>query len=443
MRDWFPNPLKLNYRFIIFAFWVVLIYPLMTFGQDNQTTQKLTLQECVELSLKTHPQMAMTQAQLKEASEKYKEINANYFPKFNIGTSYSRLDYAPQFKTKYLGESLNDYQASLYLKQMIYDGGKTGKMKDWARQSTVVEEENLRDARRDLIHSVTRAYYNLIFADNTVKVKQEAVGQIESHVHVANAMRKSGRAPRVDVLRAEVQLANVKQELSKVQNALRIASAQLNDFIGREINAPIAIETEIEFADSETDLKSYMGVALESNPQLRRVKASIVATEAKISAEKSAYWPNVSFKADYGYEWGDWPPKESVWHFGVAIDIPLWDGGITKARVNQTKATLEKIKATERLLAKQITLQVQKAYLSLKEAESRVSVTGKSVEQAKESLRIVQGSYELGTGISRDVIDAQVALTQAQTNYLQALIDVQLAKADLERTAGKNEEAKK
>ena len=443
MRDWFPNPLKLNYRFIIFAFWVVLIYPLMTFGQDNQTTQKLTLQECVELSLKTHPQMAMTQAQLKEASEKYKEINANYFPKFNIGTSYSRLDYAPQFKTKYLGESLNDYQASLYLKQMIYDGGKTGKMKDWARQSTVVEEENFRDAQRDLIHSVTRAYYNLIFADNTVKVKQEAVGQIESHVHVANAMRKSGRAPRVDVLRAEVQLANVKQELSKVQNALRIASAQLNDFIGREINAPIAIETEIEFADSETDLKSYMGVALESNPQLRRVKASIVATEAKISAEKSAYWPNVSFKADYGYEWGDWPPKESVWHFGVAIDIPLWDGGITKARVNQTKATLEKIKATERLLAKQITLQVQKAYLSLKEAESRVSVTGKSVEQAKESLRIVQGSYELGTGISRDVIDAQVALTQAQTNYLQALIDVQLAKADLERTAGKNEEAKK
>jgi len=443
MKWLFGNPLKLSYGFITIALCAVFIHSLMALGQDNQTTQRLTLQECVELAIKTHPQIAMTQAQLKEASAEYKEINANYFPKFNIGTSYSRLDYAPQFKTKYLGESLNDYQASLYLKQLIYDGGKTGKMKDWARRSIIIEEENLREARRDLIHSVTRAYYNLIFADNMVKVKGEAVRQIESHVNVANAMFLSGRAPKVDVLRAEVQLANVKQELSKAQNSLQIASAQLNDLIGREIDVPIAIDTEIEFEARVVDVKSNINAALESNPQLRRVKSTTAATEARIKAEKSAYRPNVSFKADYGYEWGDWPPKENVWHFGVAIDIPLWDGGITKARVNQAKATLEKIKATERLLAKQITLQVQKAYLSLKEAESRVSVTEKSVEQAKESLRIVEGSYELGTGISRDVIDAQVALTQAQTNYLQALIDVQLAKADLERIVGKNEEAKK
>ena len=452
MRWLFPNPHKLSYGFTTIVLCLVFIHSLTAVGQENQTTQKLTLQECVELALKTHPQIAMTQAQLKEASAKYKEINANYFPKFSIGTSYSRLDYAPQFKTKYLGESLNDYQASLYLKQLIYDGGKTGRLKDWARKSIAVEEENLRDARRDLTYSVTRAYYNLIFADNMVKVKQEAVRQIESHINVENAMFLSGRAPKVDVLRAEVQLANVKQELSKAQNALQIASAQLNDLIGREIGkdagnayifSPIAIDTEIKFEASVADLKSYMGVALESNPQLRRVKASIVATEAKVSAEKSAYWPNVSFKADYGYEWGDWPPKENVWHLGVVIDIPLWDGNATSARVNQAKATLEKIKATERFLAKQITLQVQKAYLSLKEAESRVSVTAKSVEQGKESLRIVEGSYKLGTGISRDVIDAQVALTQAQTNYLQALIDVQLAKADLERAVGKNEEAKK
>ena len=443
MKWLFGNPLKLNYRFIIFAFWVILIHPLTAFGQDDQTTRKLTLQECVELAIKTHPQITITQAQLKEASAKYKEINANYFPKFSIGTSYSRLDYAPQFKVRYLGDSLNDYQTSLYLKQLIYDGGKTGRLKEWARKNIAVEEENLRDARRDLIHSVTRAYYNLIFAKNMVKVKQEAVRQIEAHVDVANAMFTSGKVPKVDVLRAEVQLANVQQELSKAQNALQIASAQLNDLIGLDIDTPIAIDTQIGFEETKKDLQSYMESALESNPQLRRVKESIAATEAKIKAERAAYWPNINFKADYGYEWGDWPPKENVWHIGLAIDIPLWDGGITKARVNQAKATLERLKATEKLLAKQITLQVQKAYLSLKEAESRVSVTAKSVEQAKESRRIVEGSYKLGTGISRDVIDAQVALTQAQTNDIQALIDVQLAKADLERAVGKNEEAKK
>jgi len=243
-------------------------------------------------------------------------------------------------------------------------------------------------------------------------------------------------------LRAEVQLANVKQELSKAQNTLQIAMAQLNDLIGREIDAPIVIDTQVRFEKNvagsrsnrpKADLQSYTEAAFESNPQWRRIKTSIAATEAKIKADKSAYWPNISFKADYGYEWGDWPPEENVWHLGMAIDIPLWDGGITKARVNEAKATLERLKATGKLLAKKITLQVQKAYLSLKEAEGRVSTTEKSVEQAKESLRIVEGSYKLGTGISRDVIDAQVALTQAQTNYIQALIDVQLATADLER----------
>jgi len=422
-------------------------------AQEGETTLKLTLQECIELALKTHPEMKITQAQLKEASGKYNEINANYFPKFSIATSYSRLDYAPQFKVRYLGDSLNDYQTSLYLKQLIYDGGKTRRLKEWARRNITVEAENRRVAQQDLIHSVTQEYYGLIFADNMVNVKQEAVRQIEAHVDVANAMFTSGKVPKVDVLRAEVQLANVQQELSKAQNALQIASAQLNDLIGRDIDTPIAIDTPIGFEESAATLavnevlplseaketarsRSYLEAAFESNPQLRRVKESIAATEAKIKAERAAYWPNINFKADYGYEWGDWPPKEDIWHIGLAIDLPLWDGGMTKARVNQAKATLERLKATEQLLVKQITLQVQRAYLSLKEAESRVSTTEKSIEQAKENLRIVEGSYELGTGISRDVIDAQVALTQAQTNDIQALIDVQLAKADLERAIG-------
>ena len=463
MRKFFPNQLNLSYRFIILFF--IFIYLPSALAQEGETTPKLTLQECIKLALKTHPEMKITQAQLKEASGKYKEINANYFPKFSIGTSYSRLDYAPQFKVRYLGDSLNDYQTILYLKQLIYDGGKTRRLKEWARRNITVEEENRRAAQQDLIYSVTKEYYGLIFSYNMVNVKQEAVRQIEAHVDVANAMFTSGKVPKVDVLRAEVQLANVQQELSKAQNTLQIASAQLNDLIGRDIDTPIAIDTPIGFdaADlavheaegmslrgtkqseelrgtKQTNLtersQSYLEAAFESNPQLRRVKESIAATEAQIKAERAAYWPNINFKADYGYEWGDWPPKEDIWHIGLAIDIPLWDGGITKARVNQAKATLERLKATEQLLVKQITLQVQRAYLSLKEAESRVSTTEKSIEQAKENLRIVEGSYELGTGISRDVIDAQVALTQAQTNYIQALIDVQLAKADLERAIG-------
>ena len=166
---------KISTHNSIFSLWVIFIHPLTAFGQDNQATQKLTLQECVELAIKTHPQIAMTQAQLKEASAKYKEINANYFPKFNIGTSYSRLDYAPQFKVRYLGDSLNDYQTILYLKQLIYDGGKTRRLKEWARRNITVEEENRRDVQQDLIHSVTKEYYGLIFADNMVNVKQGAV----------------------------------------------------------------------------------------------------------------------------------------------------------------------------------------------------------------------------------------------------------------------------
>jgi len=465
MRKFFPNQLKLSYRFIIIFF--IFIYLPSASAQEGETTPKLTLQECIKLALKTHPEMKITQAQLKEASGKYKEINANYFPKFSIGTSYSRLDYAPQFKVRYLGDSLNDYQTSLYLKQLIYDSGKTSRLKEWARKNIAVEEENLRVAQQDLIHSVTKEYYGLIFAYNMVNVKQEAVRQIEAHVDVANAMFTSGKVPKVDVLRAEVQLANVQQELSKAQNALLIASAQLNDLIGRDIDTPTPIDTQLGFEESaaalavheaegmslrgtkqseelrgtkQTNLtarsRSYLESAFESNPQLRRIRESIGVTEAKIKAERAAYWPNINFKADYGYEWGDWPPKENIWHIGLAIDLPLWDGGITKARVNQAKATLERLKATEQLLVKQITLQVQRAYLSLKEAESRVSTTEKSIEQAKENLRIVEGSYKLGTGISRDVIDAQVALTQAQTNNIQALIDVQLAKADLERAIG-------
>ena len=120
------------------------------------------------------------------------------------------------------------------------------------------------------------------------------------------------------------------------------------------------------------------------------------------------------------------------------VDIPVWNGGMTKARVNQVKANLERLNTMKELLAKQIRLQVQKAYLNLKEAESRINIADRSVEQARENLRIVKGSYKLGKTISRDVIDAQLTLIQAQTNYIEVLIDVKLAKAFLDRITSNN-----
>jgi outer membrane protein TolC len=166
-----------------------------------------------------------------------------------------------------------------------------------------------------------------------------------------------------------------------------------------------------------------------------------------VDAARAGHWPTVSLQGEYGGRWAAGTTSQQtgtdsfddVGSVGVVVDIPLFEGGRIEARIRQERARLRAAQERLRRLELQVQLDVETASLNIGSAAQRVHATEKAIEQAKESLRIEQEKYDLGKGAIVDVLDAQSALLESQTNYYRALSDYNVALAQLKLATGAQE----
>ena len=159
---------------------------------------------------------------------------------------------------------------------------------------------------------------------------------------------------------------------------------------------------------------------------------------------RAGHSPTLSLFGSYGERWAanpsERPPdsrdSEDVGKMGIGLEIPLFEGGRAQARIREERAKLAALQSRLRRLELQIRLEVETAQSNVTSAFERAQTTEKAIEQARESLRIEREKYELGKGAVLDVLDAQAALLEAETNYYRGLADLNIAIAQLQLAKG-------
>ena len=159
-------------------------------------------------------------------------------------------------------------------------------------------------------------------------------------------------------------------------------------------------------------------------------------TAERVAALQKQYWPSVSGDAQYNWT-GREHPLQDGWQLGVTLTFPLFDDIRTIAQVGEVQANLRRLKAQEENLRLEITLEVRRSLLTLGQAEESIRVNAQTVLQAQENMELAEGRYTTGVGNIIEVTDAQVSLTSARANQIQALYTFKTALADLERAVGK------
>lgn len=139
--------------------------------------------------------------------------------------------------------------------------------------------------------------------------------------------------------------------------------------------------------------------------------------------------------AAFTYRGADFPLDEG-WNLGSSLSAPVFSGFLTTYQVTEARANYDVLEANELALRQDIHLQVQQAYLVLREADERVTTAELAVRQAKENLDIAQGRYDAGVGSPIEVTDALVAYSDAQTSHTSALFDYKIAQASIEKSIG-------
>ncbi|SDE99181.1 TolC family protein [Sporolituus thermophilus] len=395
---------------------------------------ELTLEESIALALKNNPAVKIAEADKETAAGKVTEAKGGKLPTLSYSFSAARSDVPASSSSPDMIIDKFDNKVTLTLP--LYTGGKLEGLIDQAKLGLKAADLGVVKSQQQVKLDATTAYFNLLQARNMVKLNQESVDRLAAHLKNVQAQYEVGTVAKSDVLRSEVELANAEQNLIKAQNSYDLAVAGLNNVIGLPLDTEISVKDDLQYVKYPLTLEEAIDYALKNRPEVAQADLNVKSAEEGIQVAKSGRRPTVSFQGSQA--WSDTDPGTSsdTWALGLSASFNIFDGNVTGAKIKQADAALAKAQEQARQTRDAVQLEVRQAYLSLKEAEKRIETTKVAVDKAEEDYKIAQVRYSAGVGTNLDVMDAQVALTQAKTNYVQALYDYNTSKAKLDKAMG-------
>lgn len=404
----------------------------------------LTLEQCIAIALKYQPSLRASAANIDAAKARLEQTLASYYPQVNLNNSYSSAtnNYSaaiasPAGRRNAYSWTFTDVTGSaLTLNQNIYDFGRTANSVNLSRENIKVNQDDFSITRQNVILNVKQAYYNVLQNLHLVRVAEDTVKQNQQRLEQAKGFFEAGTRPKIDVTNAEVNLANAQLALIRVRNNYQVALVSLNNAMGLREDLHLAIEDTMGYQRREIQLEEILRKAYEQRPEISQLKARQRAQEANIKLAESTYYPTLSGSASYNLRTPDFHYYYWDWFFGASLNFPLFSGFSTPNQIAEAKATLRNLQAQMESLRLSIRLEVEQAYLALREAEERIRVTEKTVAQAQENYELASGRYQVGVGFPLEVTDAEVLLANARANHIQALADYRIAEARLDKAMG-------
>lgn len=411
-------------------------YLVFSAGTGLAAPIELSLDESVAMALRNNPAVKIAEADKERAKGSLTEARAGKLPTIGLSHTESRTEAAPtQLNLDPSPENRYDNKASLSL--AIYTGGRAEGAIGQAKLNLDSADQGISLSRQQLKLDATSAYFSLLQARNMVQLNQESVDRLVAHLQNVQLQYEVGTVAKTDVLRSEVELANAQQNLIKAQNSYDLAVATLNNVIGMPLDTEIKVKEELKHTKFEVSLDESIKYSLEKRPDYIQTTTGIDVAKKGVGIAKAGLRPNVTLSGYQAWNDEDFPGKDNNnWGVSLTASMNVFDSGLTHGKVKQAAAGLDKAEEQARQKKDAVQLEVRSSYLNMTEAEKRIDTSKVAVEKAEEDYKIAQVRYTAGVGTNLDVIDAQVALTQAKTNYVQALYDFNTNKAKLEKAMG-------
>lgn len=409
-------------------------------------TLELDLEETIQRALLTNPSVKIAEYNRKAAKADYSAAKGARGISISLSHSTGRNGYADyamrsvnggtEIWTKGIGNShSNSISASL----PIFTGGELqgqiGQAKANYRSMLSAEEQ----AYNEMKETATTGYFNMLNATNMKALRQESVDRLQAHLDNVIAQYNVGIVARADVLRSEVELANAKQDYITASNEYDVAEATLNNIIGTPLGTTLLLKDRLQYEPYENDMAYCLAYSEQHRPELKQAEYAVDSAEAALVVARSGHMPKVYANAsnNWGGNGSDWPGDDDEnWSVGVTASMNVFDSGVTWSKIHAAQENLAKVKESQRQIKDNVELEVRTDYLNLREAEKRITTTQVAVASAEEDYHIAVVRYQAGVGTNIDVMDAQEALTQAKTNYYQALYNYNTSKAALNTSMG-------
>lgn len=328
------------------------------------------------------------------------------------------------------------FDARVTYEYPLYSGGRLEAQIALARAGVRGAEAALERVKQDIILATKQAYFQVLVSQQGVEVAQRSQVQAEETLRTAEARVRAGTSPRFDEIQAEVSVANARQSLVRARNGVATATQELAAVMGLQVDAPVRPTEPMQFAALRVSVPELVDRSLTQRPELVEHQARVDGARAAIELARAGGQPAVGL-VGAGLGTGNSSTSISLgWSITLAATIPLFDGGVIRERIREAELRLGQLTVTGAQLRQRIELEVRRNALNLAAAQEELATAGKTVEQAREAVRLAQLRFREGVGTNLEVIAAQAALAQAEGAQVQALFAFNTARAQLERAAG-------
>jgi len=429
-------------RWLSVAFLLVL-YGTSLLAQPAAPT-KLSLQDAEALALKNHPQVLAAQNETTAMEKRIVESKAAYYPVLQGDITGSQGNPQGRIGAGFLTDSrLFDRQGEgITLSQLISDFGRTPNLVANSRLEASAAQQTYQATRYGVLLGVNQAYFDSLRAQALVKVAQETVAARQLLVEQVTALFNNKLRSELDVSFVEVNLSEAKLLLLQAQDQVQESFAELTRTLGSQQSATYQLEDQPLPPSPPANVEDLVAQALSNRPELAALQLSRDAAYRFERAEKDLSYPTASLIGVGGYmpyiDQITLPRRIPGEYEGVAVnvEIPILNGGLFRARREEAHSRALEADQHLRNEAEAITRDVRTAWAGATDAYQRLDVTAQLLRQAALALDLAQGRYNLGLSSIVELTQAQLNVTRAEIENLNAKYDYQRQYAGLQFTLG-------
>ena len=408
-------------------------------------TLHLTLDQAIDYALLNNPEIEQLSLTYEKSETQVGQARAAFYPSVTANGGYAYITNIPVIELDSVpisfGQSEN-YSLSLSAQQVLFAWGTIYNAYRITDISKDIAELTLLRRKQELKYEVADAFYGLLVLEEMVKRSRESLDQLRRHTVAVEKRFKAGLVPQFDLLRAQVQEANLKPQVINAENGLNLAREGFKMLLGLDLGTEFVIDGDLEVIQDDFVLDTLTDIALRERMELKNLKKYRQIAQLGKQIAARANLPTLVAGATYervkpfgfmGDEWG----SDVV--FNIGFQMTLFNG--FKNLYGHREATLQKKEAelAYENLQKAITFEVRKAYLNLQSAGEALGTAQENVAQAEMAFSIIDKRYKAGLATNLEYMDAQLAAQQARTNYLSALKDYYTSRAEIFKAIGKED----
>lgn len=412
--------------------------------------QQVTLQQAIAIAVEKSPVLASARANRELTQIPVNLAHTAIFPNISATGSVTRSNSSGRGTTNQngqqtIGGSFTSTGLNANLRQLIYDGGKVIAQIHQARANAVAGSQTYERQLETLTFNVASAYFTALQDEAATRLAAQVVNQNTVQESLVRAQLQAGTASRVDLATAEVPVAQARVSLVRAQGTQATALAAFANALGLDADIAVAPANAAN-TTSTTPLVPVLSYdqaltrALLLRPDYLAAQSTVLAAKYNVQVQRSGYYPTLTGSATYGtnsttVSGTDFRPSSSI---GATLSIPIFDQGVTRAQTEQAQAQLDLAQSQLDQTKLGVELDVRSALVGLVTAQGAVAQSQAELNQAKTVLSATQAQYKAGVTTLPLLLNAQVQLTSAQTDQLNAIYQLRQAEQTYLFALGQN-----